>query len=235
MQNRILKFIICICLTRVMCERNLLGNYEAPYPFTDTYTSINASVYSTSFDLTSVSPEIPPSTIKIPFCNHYAVNRGSLIYTPCSASYLVAAENFGAILPPNMCTGMPCPTTGFNNSDRETCPDLVDAYGENLDPSRTTLFDQYCDNTRISTKRCVPITNPAPNGPQYLLSPPVFTATTNWCDPSQTIQPSDLINRVQLTTGDGDFPFSFLSLGLTQNLGKHTCPGDNGYSAKPVK
>jgi hypothetical protein len=223
-------------ITGVICERSLLGSYEAPYPYPDPSQNLGASLFSSSFNLKTdvTNPAIPASTIKIPFCNHYAVNRGSLIYTPCSANYLVAAENFGAILPPNMCTGMPCPTTGYNISGQETCPQMVDAYGQPLISSTTTLFDQYCDDARISTKRCVPRTNPAPNGPKYFLSPPVFTATTNWCNPSQTVQPVDVINRVQLTTGDGQFPFSFSSLTETQNLGKHTCPGDNGYGSKPV-
>ena len=228
-----------VCATEVVSERSLLGSFQAPYPFTDPYTSLGTSesLFSSSFDLKTdvVNPEIPASTMKIPFCNHYAINRGSLIYSPCSASYLVAAENFGAILPPNMCTGIPCPTTGYSDSDQETCSTLVDAYGRTMNASITTLFDQYCDYARISTKRCVPRTNPEAKGPKYFLSPPVFTATTNWCDPMQTVQPSDFINRVQLTTGDGKFPFSFLSLTETQSLGKHTCPGDNGYGSKPVQ
>ena len=219
----------------VYCGRNLLGSYEAPYDITQDVNFYLTSPYSAQFPLKSVNPSIPASSIKVPICNHYAVNRGSIIYTPCTASYLVAADNFGAILPPNMCTGLACPTTGFNGSDTEQCSQLLDSTGTKVDPTRTTLFDQFCDVARSSTKRCIPIPNAAANGPQYYLSPPIFTATTNWCDPTQTVQPETPFNRVMLTSGDGYYPFSFLTLTETQSLSRHTCPGDNGYSSKPVR
>ena len=231
-------FVLGLQLGRIHCERNLLGLYETPYDVSS-YLSTDAvfqSKYSLQFPLNAINPPIPASTIEVPICNHYAVNRGSIVYSPCSAQYLVAAANYGAILLPNMCTGMsgtvPCPTTGFNNSDTETCALLP-----GLSSSTTNLFDQYCqgDAARLSTKRCLPVPNPNPGGPMYSLSPPIFTATTNWCDPMQNVQPVySPYNRIMLTTGGGDYPFSFETLTETQTLAKHTCPGDNGYGSSPV-
>jgi hypothetical protein len=125
------------------------------------------------------------SQIKISYCNNYALNTGSILYTPCNAHYLVAAHNNGVILPPNMCGGQMCPIAGGSlgiSKDAQTCASVSDyTTGASLTKDTTTLFDQYC----LASKQCdVPIgagTVPK-SSPLYRLSPPVFTASTNWCD-----------------------------------------------------
>ena len=175
---------------------------------------------------------------KISYCNHYAVNRGSVAYSPCKASYVVASENNGAILPSGVC-GDDCPVTGGGGgADPQTCGNLrVTSYTSNelkLDESNTAVFDQYCDSTRKAAFRCDAVPNAPVGRAQFTISPPTFVATTNWCDPEQSAQPVPFVNRLRMTSQESDYPFSFGSPANTVALGKHSCPGSLGYNAKPV-
>ena len=173
------------------------------------------------------------SQIQIPYCNNYALNGGSILYTPCSANYLVAAHTTGVILPPNMCGGQMCPSAGGSlvpgNTDAQTCSEMSDYItGAPLSPSTTTLFDQYC--LHPGSQGCG---SPVGNGAQqkksrfFALSPPIFTISTNWCDASSAGR--DKPNVVSYPTIE-----SFLQDATVTT--QQFCPADTtgGYSNTPV-
>jgi hypothetical protein len=168
------------------------------------------------------------SQIKISYCNNYALNTGSIVYTPCNAHYLVAAHSNGVILPPNLCGGQVCPSAGGslgNNNDAQTCASLIDyTTGAPLTMDSTTLFDQYC----LASQQCgVPIgvgTVPK-SSPLYRLSPPVFAVSTNWCDNAAA-------GRTR-----APYPSFPLFLGDSGVTSKQFCPADTtgGYSDTAVR
>ena len=202
------------------------------------YSSLSAGL-SQSYVLAYESQTIS----NISYCNHWATNAGAVAYTPCSAHYLVAAQNYGAILPPNMCGGQTCPTAGglLGTVDpAQSCSQLVEPMsGLLLTENSTTLFDQYCpstprlvNNAGVSDNSfaCRRTGRDAGKGQFFEPAPPVFTINTNWCDPTQTVIPLDTKNRVMFTSGSTNYPFTYFSqkditasTKDSQAKYKHTC------------
>ena len=177
-------------------EINLRGNlipqkslYDAATAQSSWDPDIEYSKLSSALQYDSIANSLNPndgSQIQIAYCNNYAANGGSVLYTPCSANYLVAAHSNGVILPPNLCGGQLCPTAGgsFNPgpADASKCSEFADSITGGPLATETSLFDQYC----LASQKCGAQngdgTFSRPSGPLYPLSPPVFTIATNWCD-----------------------------------------------------
>jgi hypothetical protein len=207
--------------------RHLLGNM-VPLPELYQPSSWDPDVEYTRLSAAVTYNEIVniASQIKISYCNNYALNTGSISYTPCNAHYLVAAHSNGVILPPNMCGGQMCPIAGGslgNSNDAQTCASLKDSSsGQPLAKGTTTLFDQYC--LASQTPACGAPATPTTR-PLYSLAPPVFTVSTNWCDNAAAGR-----TRAQYPSFE-----SFLGVrGVPSN---QFCPADmtGGYSNTPVR
>jgi hypothetical protein len=214
--------------------RHLLGNM-VPLPALYDPSSWNPDVMytklSSAFNYDDVvgHESNVGNQIRISYCNNYALNTGSIVYTPCNAHYLVAAHSNGVILPPNMCGGQMCPSAGGtlgNSIDAQTCTNLNDyTTGKPLTKDSTTLFDQYC----LASQQCQPIgtiTGTIPRtDPQYRLAPPVFTVSTNWCD-------SAAAGRTR-----AQYPNIPQFLGDSTVAAQQFCPADTtgGYSDTAVR
>ncbi len=210
-----------------LCFANLVKAHLIPvsplYSGSSWDPDVEFSRLSASVALGDLS-SFDPVQLRIAFCNHYAVNSGSVMYSPCGVTYLVAAHRNGIILPPNACGGFSCPTAGGTLVQRENvekCDEFRDYTSLRHIISGTSIYDHYC----YTSGRCKRSSSSTLSGlkPAFQVSPPIFTVATNWCDESRVENPKNVYPAYTTFAGVSIPSTSF-------------CPADisGGYSDTPV-